>query len=138
MNDTAERTEKTYNEILEESGLEDKAGFPPFLDLTAKAGNWVIGTIGTGTEITFTPKKGKSKGKKVSKTVYRMKIKATNIEGVGAGDEVTLSPSALLAWQLEDGKPEGVIVPCEIAIRYRGRDSEERHQTSVAWPKQNS
>lgn len=133
-----ETKERSYIEALQTEGLEMSHDFPRFLDLYGKVGNWVVGQVLEFKTIKFTPKKGKQAGKPTEKGVYIMEVISSNIDGVEDGETVTLSPAGLLAWQLEDGKPAGVILPFKIGIRFVGRDAQDRLQTKVEWPKANA
>ena len=123
-----------FNEACSEAGLEGEHNRTPFLPLYEKAGNWVRGTMLNEKTITYTPKKGKGKGKKVSKLVFSIEVESSNMDGVEAGSAFTISPAGLLAYQFEK-KPAGLEYPYQVGIKYLGRDAEERHQTEVRFPK---
>lgn len=117
----------------EKEGVEGRS-YAPFLPFKDKVGSWFLGTITGQRDVKYTPKRGKNKGK-VQETVYfTVVVSESNIEGVAAGDEYTISPTGLLLYQLTEGRPKGLSWPCKVGVKYEGRDEEDRHQTTVAWP----
>lgn len=117
----------------EAEGLEGRT-LHPFIELTGKVGNWITAEVMPGRDTKFTPKKGKNKGKVQDTTYFDARIIKTNMENLSEGDMVTISPSGLLKYQLSKGLPSGVTLPAVIAIKYLGRDDEDRHQTEVRYP----
>jgi hypothetical protein len=108
----------------------------PFLELKGKVGAWVTGIVGGEHPITFTPKKGKNKGKKQEATVYDIEVtKASADSGAVSGSTYALSvQGGLLGWLMTKGRPKGLSYPFPIAIRYDGQDGEERHKWEVRFP----
>lgn len=131
MSKTVDFDAATENEGLEKDSRERT----PFLPLTDKVGNWVVGEVGPGRDVTYVPKKGKNKGKKVNTTYYPITIQSSNISDVSEGDRFTISPTGLLAFQLSKGMEErGLEFPIVLGIKYAGLDKEDRHNTEVRYP----
>ena len=128
--------EKGFDEAASASGLaSDSRERTPFLPLTDKVGNWVVGVVGLGRAVTYIPKKGKNKGKKVNTTYYPITIEQSGIEDVNEGDRFTISPTGLLAFQLSKGMEErNLKFPIVLGIKYNGQDDEDRHNTEVRYP----
>jgi hypothetical protein len=125
-----------FDKATEDEGLAaDSRERLPFLPLTDKKGNWVTGEVGEGRAVSYVPKKGKNKGKKVNTTYYPITVLKSGIAGVGAGDKLTISPTGLLAFQLSKGMEERSLeFPIVLGIKYNGMDDEGRHNTEVRYP----
>lgn len=125
-----------FDEATEDQGLAaDGRERTPFLPLTDKKGNWVVGEIAEGRAVTYIPKKGKNKGKKVNTTYFPITITKSGIDGVAVGEKYTISPTGLLLFQLSKGMDErGLEFPIVLGLKYNGRDSEDRHNTEVRYP----
>ena len=132
MTKTAERD--GFNSACEAEGMEGGRSFAPFLEFKKEVEGWVIGTISEGKAVTYVPKKGKNKGKKQTGMYYPFTVTKSGMKSAEEGKEYTISPSGLLGYQLEKGRPAMLSFPCLIAIKYLGLDSEDRHQTDVRWP----
>ena len=118
----------------EAEGLKTERTMYPFVDLTDKAGNWLVGNVTKMREAKFTPKKGKNKGKAQEAFYIDIEVEQTNIAGLGAGDMGTVSAPGLLEYQFTKGLPVGLSVPFKVGIKYLGKDDEGRHQTEVRFP----
>jgi hypothetical protein len=133
---TATKKDNAFDAACEEEGLVATRGdMHPFLPFKDKVGSWVVGTVEPGFAVEYKPKKGKNKGKLVKTTYFHILVEKADMPGVSAGDKFTISPTGLLLYQLTEGKPEAVELPAKVAIRYIGRDDEDRHQTEVKFPK---
>lgn len=108
----------------------------PFLDWKEKVGSFAVGEIIEARDLTVTIKKGRNKGKKQDTTYFTFVLSDSNIGGVVKGDTYTISPSGLLRYQLTTGaKKKGLSVPFAVGIGYEGKDAEDRHKTTVYFPK---
>jgi hypothetical protein len=128
--------DKGFDNATKGAGLnEDSRERTPFLPLTDKVGNWVLGLVGAGRAVSYVPKKGANKGKKVSTTYYPITIEKSGIDGVEVGAKFTISPTGLLAFQLSKGMAErNLNFPIVLGIKYNGLDDEDRHNTEVRYP----
>lgn len=129
-------TQDPFDSACASEGMEEGRNFAPFLDFKKQEGGWVIGILGEGKAVTYVPKKGKNKGKKQDAVYFSFVVSKSGMKTAEEGKEYTISPTGLLLYQFQKGKPTHVKLPCEnVGIRYLGRDSEDRHQTEVRWPK---
>lgn len=137
MTQTMQKNVSDFDRAAEKMGVVKDGGIRlPFLDLRAKSGNWVTGTVIGEREITFKPKRGKNKGKLQTSTLYEILVETSNIPGVESGESYALSvDGGLLGWQFENRPKECTAYPFPVAIRYSGKDDEGRHQTEVRFPK---
>lgn len=129
--------DKKTEEMLSKMGLKRSGAAKwPFLPFKDEVGALVAGKLLDSRDVTFIPKKGKNKGKKQETVYFTIEVSESNIKGVTKGARYTISPTGLLEWQLTEGlQKAGHSIPCDVAIRYLGKDDEDRHQTEVFYPK---
>ena len=125
-----------FDQQCSEAGMEEGRSFAPFLNFKAEIGGWVIGRLGAGKPVKYTPKKGKNKGKVQSATYFPFDCEKARMKTIEEGKQYTISPTGLLFYQFTTGRPKSLDLPARVAIKYLGRDDEDRHQTEVRWPAQ--
>jgi hypothetical protein len=132
---TPTATKDPYEKACESAGMEEGRNTSPFLEFKKEVGGWVIGLLGEGLDVTYTPKKGKNKNKKQETVYFPFDCEKSGMKSAEEGKQYTISPTGLLLYQFTKGRPASVKLPARVAIKYLGRDDEDRHQTEVRWPK---
>jgi hypothetical protein len=109
--------------------------FNPFIPLFKVKGSFGFFNITSFREVSTEAQRGPNKGKKQLSHYYDAKVLSTNVKGVKAGDEVTISAPGLLHHILDRKMQNGLKCPFTVGILYTGKNDDGFHQVSLSWPK---